>query len=186
MLLYQPTPTEITDLMARAAARWPVLASRCAKAADILLNGISPDPDFFLKRGVVRWQISSQCKAGESYSVHANHCLCPDRPPLIVDPIHGSRRFCKHKIAIAAYVRILSTHLQNDIAAGLLELDTPHRIHGTIQAYADRMGIVTLRQDDRGIYLFVGEAAPIHYSIWLARQPHAPQAYANRTALAVE
>jgi hypothetical protein len=92
--------------MQRAAARWPHLASRIEKAQQSLLDGNVDAIDY-------RWRVWSQNNNGKSYAVSTideRACACPDFQQGSAPRAEG-RIFCKHLIALAAYVEILKSHL---------------------------------------------------------------------------
>lgn len=113
MLLYQPTPAEITPLMERARATWPQLVTRIDKAAD-LLSGAHGRIDAYLYHGEMFYLLPSHSTPGLTHRVVNQICDCKDhRAPLV-----AGRRFCMHTITTAAYMRALHLHLDADLAAG--------------------------------------------------------------------
>jgi hypothetical protein len=165
--LYRPTELEIDNVLASASRAWPILRERIAKAGDILRDGLTVDAIDWHNRHCVRWLIPSQTKRGLTHSVIGSQrltCNCGDRTPVIAD----GRRLCKHTLAVAAYQRILRDRLNADIRAFDVRLSALST--GECEAYAQRLGSVFVKKDDRGIYHFVDDASAVRYSLWLARR----------------
>ena len=106
--IYQPTPAEITPLMQRARTAWPHMADAVDRAAAILLAGsITTSGSHFL--------VDSQSNPTQIYSVETTSqnrrasCTCTnfETGGYIAD----GRRFCKHTIAVVAYIEILRQQL---------------------------------------------------------------------------
>lgn len=164
-LLYQPTSSEIAKVAASAKHRHPELATRIAKAADIITGGSLQLETVGWKRAqLARWRISSQSNNG-AYVVTSSGCPCRDsRAPIVA---RGRR--CKHVIAVSLYAKILANRFNADIRAR--EIDLGILPDGTFNAYAKGLGIVHLRKLGTA-YVFVDMASAIRYSMWLAaRQP---------------
>lgn len=177
MNLYQPTHAEISEVMSRAATRWPQLESRCTRAGEILANGIDIDPVAYRAWLSVIWEIDSQTHPDKAYTVIAQCCNCPDtRAPMIACQGRTTRRMCKHVIAVASYVRICSQHACDAIARG--ELETVTHPNGAINLFARNLGTCTVRKSDTGPcpFQFWSDLSALHFAKWLAlpqveRQP---------------
>jgi hypothetical protein len=176
--IYQPSDAEITPLLAAACTRWPQLISRIDRAQEILLSGgISLEPVAWEKRNVPYWQIASQSKADGSYIIPGSMgCHCPDRAPSI-----GERRFCKHTIVLACYLRILRNKLNADIRRFAVELSVLG--NGELHAFAKRLGYVQVYNAGH-VYKFSTQASPAHYAIWLAALQPAPVTWPVPVAVA--
>ena len=106
--IYQPTPDEITPLMQRARTAWPHMAEAVDRAEALLLaNSISTGPDSFF--------VDSQSNPAQIYKVHTEgqnrraNCSCTSFE--VGGYIADGRRFCKHTIAVVAYIEILRQQL---------------------------------------------------------------------------
>lgn len=105
-MLYRPTPAEITAIIAQGIEKNPTLTSRYRKAEQILLAD-----DLFARSG--EWFCTSQSGVpglpSQAYSVNGS-CSCPDYQHAAAQ-VKG-HVFCKHKLALEAYRRILNRHLE--------------------------------------------------------------------------
>lgn len=155
LALYQPTPAEVDSVLTKAFAAWPTLASRILSARALLLDGnIAADGAY--------WQVASQSGKCSHYTITSRqHCSCPDRGQRC-----GERTFCKHNIAVTAYVRILRNKLQADIAGFDVELAV--LATGNFKAYAPQMGYVEVRKNGDGVYEFANVTSAMTYAVWLA------------------
>ncbi|MBV7333470.1 hypothetical protein KFU94_35595 [Chloroflexi bacterium TSY] len=152
-MLYHPHLGEIRPLMDQLCDKWPQLYTRAQRAEQILLNH-----DIVWCDG--HWGVHSQSK-DRLYIQEEGLCPCPDHSrdaPLIED-----RRFCKHRIAVAAYLWILRQHLNEQPALNLtadMQLIDPHGVH-----------VCQARIDADGHLKFESCANAHKFSRWLCSQP---------------
>jgi hypothetical protein len=104
-MLYQPTSAEITAIIEQGIAKQPTLSDRYRRAADILnQHNLYTTAD--------EWFCTSQSQPNHSYAVNGT-CTCPDYQSAGA-AVQG-HIFCKHKLALEAYRRILERHLEQRI-----------------------------------------------------------------------
>lgn len=104
MSIYRPTPQEIQHIVQRGADKWPALATRWQRAADIL-----HDEDLCWSGRT--WRSMSQSTASNFYAVDFNGCGCFD---FLAEGVRVSGRvFCKHKLALLAYRELMAPHIKH-------------------------------------------------------------------------
>ncbi len=106
-MLYQPTPREIRETIARSLVKLPgckPLESRWPRAAEILA-----DIERLDWNGRT-WHCESSTSEEMTYTVGFHGCSCPDAGRTR-DLIAG-RSFCKHRLALLAYREILAGQIQ--------------------------------------------------------------------------
>lgn len=107
MNIYRPSNIEIQTAMQQIRQANPQLGGYIDRAEQILLRF-----DIFYRNG---WRIWSQADAtarGESYSVGRDGCACYSYHSGTAPQIDGAS-FCKHRIALLAYMRILRNNLRD-------------------------------------------------------------------------
>lgn len=177
-MLYEPLLEEIQPLMQRAAARWPHLASRVAKAEQLLVERN-------LTAGAT-WMVYSQSGRG-CYTVHTDAtprgCTCYDYEATA--PYAEGRKFCKHLIAVSAYVEIIRCHLPERIQGSDGERNGALRFKHPRNQYLLRIGSSReICSEDRRIHFhtrwtprgqtFAGDADAITFATWLASAESLP------------
>ncbi len=105
-MLYQAQAEEITPLLLRAHRAWPHMQAPIERAEQLLLTGgITGFKDHFI--------VDSQSDATQVYHVctdpERRSCTCPSYNSG--GYVAGGRTFCKHLIAVSAYVELLHAHL---------------------------------------------------------------------------
>jgi hypothetical protein len=103
MSLYRPTALEIEQIVRRGAAKWPDLASRWQRAAQIL----HADDLFWSGR---TWRTMSQSDPSHFYAVDFSGCGCHDF--LAEGARVRGRVFCKHKLALLTYCELMAPHIK--------------------------------------------------------------------------
>lgn len=110
MSLYRPTALEIDHIVRRGADKWPQLASRWQRAAEILHDG---DP-FWSGR---TWRCMSQTDPSQFYAVDFSGCGCHD---FLAEGVQvRGRIFCKHKLALLAYRELMAPHIKNRLCGDI-------------------------------------------------------------------
>lgn len=99
---YHPHIGEMRPVIGAMTAKYPQLHTRAQRAEAILLNG-----EFNFVTG--DWIVPSQRDENAAYFVKESGCNCPDFANGA--PVIDGRKLCKHRLAIDAYVAILTAHL---------------------------------------------------------------------------
>jgi len=136
-MLYQPEFSEIEDVVQRSAVRFPFLTDRWARAA-ALLAAVNR---YFLWDGEC-WRCGSQAAPHTSYLLDLHSCSCRDWQDAgaTIDGV----AYCKHKLALLAYSRILGQQLDAR----------------TLGVYGGRADLERLRRRPNSGVLFTRQAAP--------------------------
>jgi hypothetical protein len=100
-MIYRPSANEITTIIEQGIAKHPSLTDRYRRAAELLHNDALETINGY-------WLCASQSGNSAPYSVNGT-CDCPDYQRQNAS-LHG-HIFCKHKLALEAYRRILEGHL---------------------------------------------------------------------------
>lgn len=110
MVLYQPSPNEITAAVAALTERHPHLTKRAAKAAAILAdidtNFDCDDTD--------HWRIRSQSDNATWHTVTDSTCDCTDYQ-INVGKTRSGTYFCKHRLAYHGYRHLLIRALERRV-----------------------------------------------------------------------
>jgi len=150
-MLYQPTSAEIDAVARSSVERFPFLASRWTRAAAILdavNRSLSWDGE--------SWRCSSQTADCRNYPLDLHSCACRDCQEAGAT-VKGIA-FCKHKLALHGYRRILGQQIDAR----------------TLGVYSGRADLDRLRSRPNNGLLFTQRAAP-GLALYLAdRYDHIP------------
>lgn len=180
MPLYRPTTGEILAIIQQGIDKHPQLRERYQRAAEILHNDHLDVVNGY-------WLCASQSRGAAAYSVNGS-CDCADyRNAGAV--VHG-RIFCKHKLALEAYRRILEQHLAQRLIGNARFRSDLDRSHAAPHTYllqlwdTNRLGshldsgrvpepVCTFHWSQRGRALDDMQLA--HFAAWLATARALPE-----------
>lgn len=182
MAIYQPQAHEIMPLMQRARDAWPHMACAIDKAEQIVLTGgITANAGCFI--------VDSQSDAAYTYQVytdqHTRRCGCPSYNTG--GYVASGRTFCKHLIAVSAYVEILRAQLKARIYGDSNDRATRQKLQAHRFTYLMRISgtrtvsnitsprlffQTTWGKDNR--LAFVSNFDAIRFATWLHGAPPGP------------
>lgn len=138
MQIYQAQPHEIKPLMQRGRLAWPHMAKAIDKAEQLLLtHAISATEDHFI--------VDSQANPAYTYRVRTDQayrsCGCPSY--ATGSYVANGRKFCKHLMAVGAYIEILRDHLRPRNAGESANRAVRHKLQANRYAYLMRISGTT-------------------------------------------
>jgi hypothetical protein len=196
--LYRPTESEITAVIARGIAKHHAnreVMRRMDRAAAILRDW-TLYAEVYPQHQHLCWRVPSATHPNERlYMLPAaergSYCTCPDyergehlrdtgivppdRAPFVGSqsgaPRLGSQLWCKHRMAVTAYVRILTDKLRGMLDTGALDLVILGKRHVVL---ADGAPVCDIEQPSAGGIAFAWHYDAASFSTWLAGQtlPH--------------
>lgn len=187
-MLYQPVVLEINWLMQRARRAWPHMTAAIDKAQIILqTQAFAASTDHFL--------VNAHGELGEAYPVSTDIATrgCSCRSFTAGGYIASGRQFCKHLIAVEAYLELLRDQLRqrlfgdSDQRAVRQKLAAHPRLYlmrisntPTITNMARDRIFFAVRWGERQKLTFGSDRDAITFSHWLALAPKLPEADRDR------